>query len=88
MTYADVLESRALGLRVQRDESSNDEVGRAHVEAVKGGNATDRRGNPGIGDLACLLRAYPDEFLYLPFVPVPVQRALAVPLSKLGSPRQ
>jgi hypothetical protein len=48
---------------------------------------TDKRGNPRIGDLARLLRAYPDEFLYLPYVPVPVQRALAVPLSKLGSPR-
>jgi mannose-6-phosphate isomerase-like protein (cupin superfamily) len=46
---------------------------------------TDRRGNPRIGDAARLMRAYPDEFLYLPLVPVPVQRALAVPLSKLGS---
>ncbi|HJY86473.1 MAG TPA: cupin domain-containing protein [Candidatus Acidoferrales bacterium] len=46
---------------------------------------TDPRGNPRIGDLARLLRAYPDEFLYFPFIPVPVQRALAVPLSKLGS---
>jgi hypothetical protein len=46
---------------------------------------TDQRGNPGIGDLARLLRAYPDEFLYLPYVPVRVQRALAVPLSKLRS---
>ncbi|HZE04920.1 MAG TPA: cupin domain-containing protein [Solirubrobacteraceae bacterium] len=49
---------------------------------------TDRRGNPRIGDAARLMRAYPDEFLYLPFVPVPVQRALAVPLSKLGSARR
>ncbi len=48
---------------------------------------TDKRGNPRVGDLARLLRAYPDEFLYLPFIPVRVQRALAVPLSKLGSPR-
>jgi hypothetical protein len=31
------------------------------------------------------MRAYPDEFLYFPFIPVSVQRALAVPLSKLGS---
>ena len=46
---------------------------------------TDRRGNPRVGDAARLMRAYPDEFLYFPFVPVPVQRALAVPLSKLGS---
>lgn len=46
---------------------------------------TDRRGNPRIGDAARLMRAYPDEFLYLPFIPVSVQRALAVPLSKLGS---
>jgi mannose-6-phosphate isomerase-like protein (cupin superfamily) len=47
---------------------------------------TDKRGNPRIGDLARLARAYPDEFLYFPYVPVSVQRALAVPLSKLGSP--
>jgi hypothetical protein len=46
---------------------------------------TGKRGNPSIGDLARLARAYPDEFLYLPYVPVSVQRALAVPLSKLGS---
>jgi len=44
---------------------------------------TDRRGNPRIGDAARLMRAYPDEFLYFPIVPVPAQRALAVPLSKL-----
>jgi hypothetical protein len=31
------------------------------------------------------MRAYPNEFLYLPFVPVAVQRTPAVPLSKLGS---
>jgi mannose-6-phosphate isomerase-like protein (cupin superfamily) len=162
MSDAEIPESRGLGLRVRRDVSgSNDEVGRAHVEAVKGGNGgpphihllqeerfivhtgvllvrrgrerlrveagqdvrippkvvhtfrtesqstftvefrprlrvweffrdlfalpTNQRGNPSIGDLARLLRAYPDEFLYLPFIPVPVQRALAVPLSKLGS---
>jgi mannose-6-phosphate isomerase-like protein (cupin superfamily) len=48
---------------------------------------TGKRGNPRIGDLARLARAYPDEFLYAPYVPVSVQRALAVPLSKLGSPR-
>jgi quercetin dioxygenase-like cupin family protein len=47
---------------------------------------TGKRGNPRIGDLARLARHYPDEFLYLPYVPVPVQRALAVPLSKLGAP--
>ena len=46
---------------------------------------TDRRGNPRGGDAARLMRAYPDEFLYFPFVPVSVQRALAVPLSKLRS---
>jgi mannose-6-phosphate isomerase-like protein (cupin superfamily) len=45
----------------------------------------NRHGNPRIGDAARLMRAYPDEFLYLPFVPPPVQRALAAPLSKLGS---
>jgi mannose-6-phosphate isomerase-like protein (cupin superfamily) len=49
---------------------------------------TDRRGNPHIGDAARLMRAYPDEFLYFPVVPVPVQRALAVPLSKLGTARR
>jgi hypothetical protein len=47
---------------------------------------TDKRGNPRIADAARLLRAYPEEFLYFPFIPVSVQRALAVPLSKLGSP--
>lgn len=36
-------------------------------------------------DLARLLRAYPDEFLHFPFPPVPIQRALAVLFSKLGS---
>ena len=46
---------------------------------------TDKRGKPRIGDGARLMRAYPDEFLYFPFIPVSVQRALAVPLSKLGS---
>ena len=46
---------------------------------------TDQRGYPRIGDLACLLRVYSDEFLYFPFIPVRFQRALAVPLSKLGS---
>jgi len=49
---------------------------------------TDRRGNPRIGDAARLMRAYPDEFLYFPHVPVPVQRALAVPLSKLRTARR
>jgi mannose-6-phosphate isomerase-like protein (cupin superfamily) len=46
---------------------------------------TDRRGNPRISDAARLVRAYPDEFLYMPFIPVALQRALAIPLSKLGS---
>jgi hypothetical protein len=157
---AEILEGRSL--RIRRDESSSDEVLRAHVEAAKGANAgplhihvrqeerfivdrgmllvrpgrerihvgpgedvripakvrhtfeaevdstytvefrpalrveeffrdlfalpTDKRGNPHLGDAARLMRAYPDEFLYFPFVPVSVQRALAVPLSKLGSP--
>jgi hypothetical protein len=49
---------------------------------------TDGRAYPHLGDLARLLRAYPDEFLYLPFIPVPVQKVLAVPLSKLGSTHQ
>jgi hypothetical protein len=49
---------------------------------------TDRRGNPRIGDAARLMRAYPDEFLYFPLVPVPVQRVLAVPLSKLRTARR
>jgi hypothetical protein len=48
---------------------------------------TDKRGNPRIGDAARLMRAYSDEFLYFPFIPVSVQRALAVPLSKLGERR-
>ncbi len=47
---------------------------------------TDRRGNPRVGDFARLMRAYPDECLYFPYVPIPIQRALAVLLSKLGSP--
>jgi hypothetical protein len=47
---------------------------------------TGKRGNPRIGDLARLASAYPDEFLYPPYIPVSVQRALAVPLSKLRSP--
>jgi mannose-6-phosphate isomerase-like protein (cupin superfamily) len=157
---AEILEGRSL--RIRRDESSSDEVLRAHVEAAKGANAgplhihlrqeerfivhsgtllvrrgrerihvgpgedvripakvrhtfeaevdstytaefrpvlrvdeffrdlfalpTDKRGNPRIADAARLLRAYPEEFLYFPFIPVSVQRALAVPLSKLGSP--
>ena len=34
------------------------------------------------------MRAYPNEFLYFPFIPVSVQRALAVPLSKLGTASQ
>jgi len=45
----------------------------------------DKHGKPRIGDAARMMRAYPDEFLYFPFIPVSVQRALAVPLSKLGS---
>lgn len=49
---------------------------------------TNRRGYPRIGDLARLLRAYPDEFLYLPLIPAPIQRALAVPLSWLASARR
>jgi mannose-6-phosphate isomerase-like protein (cupin superfamily) len=47
---------------------------------------TGKRGNPRIGDLARLARAYPEEFLYLPHVPIRMQRALAVPFSNLGSP--
>jgi len=47
---------------------------------------TGKRGNPRIGDLARLARAYPDEFLYLPYIPVAIQRALAAQLSKLRSP--
>jgi hypothetical protein len=34
------------------------------------------------------MRAHPDEFLYFPFVPVPLRRALAVSLAKLGSSRR
>ncbi len=49
---------------------------------------TNGRGYPRIGDLARLLRAYPDEFLYLPLIPVPIQRALAVPLSWLVPARR
>jgi quercetin dioxygenase-like cupin family protein len=44
---------------------------------------TDRRGNPRIGAFARLLRAYPDESPTFRFIPPAVQRALAVPLSKL-----
>jgi len=47
---------------------------------------TGKRGNPRLGDLARLARAYPDEFLYVPYIPISLQRALAVPLSKLSSP--
>ena len=159
VSNAEILEGRSI--RIRRDESSSDEVLRAHVEAVKGANGgplhihlrqeetfivvtgrllvrrgreriqvepgqdvripakvrhtfeaevdstytvefrpalrveeffgdlfalpTDKRGKPRIGDAARLMRAYPDEFLYFPFIPVSVQRALAVPLSKLGS---
>jgi mannose-6-phosphate isomerase-like protein (cupin superfamily) len=159
VSEAEILEGRSV--RIRRDESSSDEVLRAHVEAPKGANGgplhihlrqeetfivvtgrllvrrgreriqvepgqdvripagvrhtfeaevdstytvefrpalrveeffrdlfalpTDKRGNPRIGDAARLMRAYPDEFLYFPYVPVSVQRALAVPLSKLGS---
>jgi mannose-6-phosphate isomerase-like protein (cupin superfamily) len=43
------------------------------------------RGKPRLGDTARLMRTYPDEFLYMAYIPVFVQRALAVPLSKLGS---
>ncbi len=49
---------------------------------------TNRRGYPRIGDLARLLRAYSDEFLYLPLIPAPIQRALAVPLSWLVPARR
>lgn len=162
MSGAEILEGRAI--RARPDDTSTDEVGRAHVEAAKGANGgpphihllqeerfivhtgalnvrrarerirvgageeiripakvrhtfeaevdstytvefrpalrvyeffrdlfalpTDERGKPRIGDAARLMRAYPDEFLYFPFVPVPVQRALAVPLSKLGRARR
>jgi mannose-6-phosphate isomerase-like protein (cupin superfamily) len=158
VSNAEILEGRRI--RIRRDESSSDEVLRAHVEAVKGANGgplhihlrqeetfivdagmllvrrgrerihvgagqdvripakvrhtfeaevdstytvefrpalrveeffrdlfalpTDKRGKPRIGDAARLMRAYPDEFLYFPFIPVSVQRTLAVPLSKLG----
>jgi quercetin dioxygenase-like cupin family protein len=42
-----------------------------------------KRGRPSIGDTARLLRAYPDEFLYFAFIPMPARRALAVPLAWL-----
>ena len=156
MSNAEILEGR---YRIRRNESSSDEVLRAHVEAVKGANGgplhihlrqeetfivvtgrllvrrgreriqvepgqdvriptkvrhtfeaevdstytvefrpalrveeffrdlfalpTDKRGKPRIGDAARLMRAR--RVLYFPHVPVSVQRALAVPLSKLGS---
>ena len=44
---------------------------------------TDRRGNPRIGAFARLMRAYPEESPTFRFIPAAVQRALAVPLSKL-----
>ena len=47
---------------------------------------TAKRGNPCLGDLARLARAYADEFLYVPYIPISLQRALAVPLSKLSWP--
>lgn len=45
----------------------------------------DRRGNPRISELARLMLAYPDEAPYFRRVPPSLQRALAVPLSKLAS---
>jgi mannose-6-phosphate isomerase-like protein (cupin superfamily) len=45
---------------------------------------TDRRGNPRIGAYARVMRAYPDESPSFRLIPAAVQRALAVPLSKLG----
>jgi mannose-6-phosphate isomerase-like protein (cupin superfamily) len=162
MSSAEIIEGRSM--RIRRDETSSDEVLRAHVEAAKGANGgplhihlrqeerfivdrgmllvrrgrerihvgpgedvripakvrhtfeaevdstytaefrpalrveeffrdlfalpTDKRGNPRIGDAARLMRAYPDEFLYFPFIPVSLQRTLAVPLSKLGTASQ
>ncbi len=160
LNSADIIESRALGVRVRGDRSgSTSEVGRAYCEGTKGAHGgpphihlfqeerfivhtgilrvrrgrerlrvgageevripprtvhtfktetpstwtvefrpqlrvwdffcalfalpTNRRGYPRIGDLARLLRAYPDEFLYFPLIPVSIQRALAVPLSWL-----
>jgi mannose-6-phosphate isomerase-like protein (cupin superfamily) len=44
---------------------------------------TDRRGNPRIGAFARLMRAYPEESPTFRFIPAAVQKALAVPLSKL-----
>ncbi len=49
---------------------------------------TNRRGYPRIGDLARLQRAFPDEFLYFPIIPVSVQKPLALQFSKLGSRRR
>jgi mannose-6-phosphate isomerase-like protein (cupin superfamily) len=46
---------------------------------------TDRRGNPRIGDYARLIRKYPHECPSFRFIPAAAQRALALPLSKLGS---
>jgi mannose-6-phosphate isomerase-like protein (cupin superfamily) len=49
---------------------------------------TDRRGNPRIGAYARLVRAYPDESPSFRFIPASLQKALAVPLSRLGTAHQ
>jgi hypothetical protein len=46
---------------------------------------TDRRGNPRIGEFVRLMLAYPDESPYFRPIPAPLQKALAVLLSKLAS---
>jgi hypothetical protein len=49
---------------------------------------TDRRGNPRLGEFARLTLAYPDESLYFRPIPPPLQKALAVLLSKLAPARR
>jgi hypothetical protein len=49
---------------------------------------TDRRGNPRLGEFARLTLAYPDESPYFRPIPPPLQKALAVLLSKLAPARR
>jgi hypothetical protein len=49
MSSAEIVKAR--GMRIRRDHSSSDEVGRAHVEAAKGANAGGAgvQGENGVG---------------------------------------
>jgi hypothetical protein len=50
-------------MQIRRDEGSTEEVGLAHVDGAKGADG----GPPRIVDVARLMRAYANEFLYLRF---------------------